>query len=307
MEAWLLIQGAHAITLLTHKSPDADGVSACCALSLIFNSQGKKVETICPDTPKKPAPKQPASFRIASHSFIPDLIIVCDTANRERMYFPECFKNIPLINIDHHISNSIAGTVDIINPTASSCCEELFFFIQANELSLMTKEIAECLLTGIMYDSKAFHTSSTSPTTLQIAADLIKSYDIDWVSIKNEMLGNPLPVVTFWGELLSKLCVSNKKNAVWARITQAQLHAHGLSTASLEGFSNLLAEICMIDIVIIFYETEEHKSKASFRSKYADVNALAQWCGGGGHINASGVSSDLPLDELIKQVTALLG
>src|SRR5574338_167663 len=82
------------------------------ALHFLLEKKGKKVETIYPTKPEAEIKRQPNNVLINQHCQIPDLLIICDTSTYERIYYPELFKALPSINIDHHISNNIAGTIN---------------------------------------------------------------------------------------------------------------------------------------------------------------------------------------------------
>ena len=86
--AWSLLQQASTITFLTHHNPDADGVSACAALSFLMERRGKKIETIYPTKLQTPLKRQSSNVVINSHTRVPDLLVACDTANYDRLYFP---------------------------------------------------------------------------------------------------------------------------------------------------------------------------------------------------------------------------
>lgn len=303
--AWQLIEQASTITFLTHRKPDADGVSACTALSHIVEKKGKKVETIYPSTPEFEITRHPSNALVNQHKQIPDLLIMCDTANYDRLYYPDAFKTIPSINIDHHISNSINATINFIFPQISSTCELMYFLLQAWNI-VPDHFVAQCLLSGILYDTQVFHIQSTTAQTLRIAADLIDA-GAPLFQLESELLYNKNPeIIALWGSLLSSVQFSPNKNAAWCSITAQEVKARGLKLASLAGFSNFLAQLSAIDITIIFYESEDGKTQVSLRSKKADVNTLAAKFGGGGHKNASGITSNIPLTQLIKKLTALL-
>ncbi len=304
--AWHLIQQANTITLLTHYKPDADGMSACAALAHIFTGLGKEVETIYPTEAEVDYQRQGRPVRINTHTLTPDLLIACDTANYDRLYYPEAFKSIPLINIDHHISNSIKGTFNLVNGQAASTCEELLLIIKQWDSAFVDTYVAECLLFGILYDTQVFHTTSTTAKTLRIAADLIDC-GANLFALKDELLCTKNPaIVKLWGDLLSSVTISPSGQAAWAVITQADLKRHKLELPALVGFSNFLAEISGVDVSIIFCEMDDGKTKVSLRSKTVDVNAIAAHFGGGGHKNASGMLSNLPIGQVVQEVTALL-
>lgn len=302
-QAWQLIQKAKNVTLLTHYKPDADGVSACAALDYILKKLGKKTETIYPTEAESNFTHQPTNISINNHKQMPDVIIICDTANNARRYQHESFKNIPIINIDHHISNSIKGAFNFLNPDASSASEELFYLLKQWCPDLINTYVAECLLVGILYDSQVFHTQSTSATTLRVAADLM-DYGVNLFAMKTELLTHKNPhIIALWGKVLNNIKIAPSGKAVWAIITQADLKNFGVDHTALIGFSNFLCELSGIDITIVFYEVETGQIKASIRSKQSDVNMLAAKFGGGGHRNAAAILSDKPMDQFVSEVT----
>lgn len=305
-QAWELIKASNKVSLLTHWNPDGDGVSACAALAYILTKMGKKVETVYPNKPEFDFKRQSMNLLFNKHMQIPDLIIACDTANYERMYFPESFKAIPLINIDHHISNSLDGMFNFVNGESSSACEELYLLLSAWNPDFIDKYVAECLLFGILYDSQLFHTQSTTPRTLKISAMLMER-GANLFQLKTELLSNKsYKVLMLWGKLLSNIKVSPKKNAVWAVITRQDLKEFGVEFSSIIGFNNLMSQICDIDVTLFFYETEDGQTKVSLRSKITDVNNFAKQFGGGGHTNSAGILCNRPIDQVVEEVTSKL-
>jgi phosphoesterase RecJ-like protein len=305
-KAWRMIEQATHITLLTHDKPDADGISACAALDHLLAKLGKTVETIYPSTPERDQSRQARTVFINKHQQIPDLIIACDTANYKRLYYPDAFKSIPLLNIDHHISNSIAGTCNLVNAAASSTCEELVLIIRAWGPLLIDTQIAECLLFGMLYDGQVFQTQAITSTTLRLAADLMDR-GANLYELKTELLTDKDPkIIKLWGAVLSSIRISANGKAAWARITQADLHAAGVGLPGLVGLVNFLNQISEVDVTALFYEKDANCTKVSLRSRTADVNAVAAKFGGGGHKFASGIEMNKPIDEAIALVTPLL-
>lgn len=302
-QAWELIKQAQKITLLTHQKPDADGISACAALCAVLEKMGKKVEAIYPDKPESSLKRAPSNISIGKHQQIPDLLIACDTANYDRLYFPKDFHAIPLINIDHHISNRLNGVCNIVNAAVSSTCELLYNLFCIWDESCIDTHVANCLLFGLLYDSQVFHTQATTSQTLRVAAQLI-DHGADLFQLKTELLTNKNPeIIKLWGEVLLHIQISPSGKAAWVGVTQADLKKYNLTSASLVGFSNFLWEISGIDITLVFYETSSGHTKVSLRSKVSDVNELASHFGGGGHKNAAGILSDRPMFDLMRDVT----
>lgn len=304
--AWELIKNAKKITLLTHFKPDGDGVSACAALSEVLLDIGKEVEAVYPNEPEFEFKRKPARVVLGEHVQHPDLLISCDTANYDRLYYPDDFQNIPMINIDHHVSNSINGTVNFVDAQASSAAEIVFRLLNEWNSSCITKSVAEALLIGILYDTQIFRTQSTHVSTLRVASDLIDK-GANLFELKTELLSNKNPeIIKLWGLLLERIRFSRDKTSTWTYLTQADLKEFGLQLSSLIGFNDFLSDISQIDVTAMFYEIETGETKVSLRSKTRDVNQLAKQFGGGGHKNASGILSKKPLDQVMQEVTAEL-
>lgn len=304
--SWELFNSAEKITFLTHFRPDADGASACAALSAVAEKLGKSVETVYP-SPLEPTQKRESNnIKINSHQQLPDLIIMCDTANYERLYYPDIFKAIPSINIDHHISNSITATINLVTDEVSSTCELVYLLLLAWDANLIDLFIAESLLFGILFDSQTFNTQSTRSSTLKVAAELMDR-GAHLFQLQSELLYNKNPqIISLWGELLSQVSYSPTSQAAWCSISQEQLQKRDLTLTSTIGFENFLAQLSDIDITIVFSENKDGTSKASLRSKKSDVNDLAKIFNGGGHKHAAGLRSNLPLQQLIQEVCAHL-
>ncbi|MFA6527568.1 MAG: DHH family phosphoesterase [Candidatus Babeliales bacterium] len=301
-QAWQLIMQAQKITLLTHKDPDGDCVSACAALDHLLTKLGKSVETIYPNKAEFDFKRQPKNIIINAHNQTPDLIIACDISVYARLYFHPLFATIPLINIDHHVCNAINGTVNLVSQNSSSTCEDLFLIIHAWDEKLVDRYVAECLLAGLLSDSQIFQTNAVTPRTLHIAA-LLMERGADLFTVKAELTENrDVNIIAFWGQLLGNITITPDKKAAWIAISQEDLRQQKLTLTSLVGFSNFLSQLSGIDITMVFYENEKGETQASIRSKQTDVNALARHFGGGGHVNAAGITSDKPLKQLVAQV-----
>lgn len=303
--AWNTIAAAETITLLPHYKPDGDALSSCAALEQALRQLDKKVETIYPGGIPDQVPHLPHPLHNNTHTFVPDLLISCDTANADRLYLPAAFADTPLIIIDHHVSNSLGdrATHTFLAPEASSTCELLHSLFQEWNVEI-DERLAEILLYGVVSDTQCFRTSNTSGETLAVAGDLV-SRGANLYEMAGSMTQRDNPaIISLWGELLSS--AEHNHSAIWAICTQEQLQRHNLDDSALAGVVNQLASMSTIDIAILFYEQEDGKSKASLRSKKTNVNAIANQFGGGGHVRAAGLSSDDGLDVLVEKVLVSL-
>jgi len=300
-----LIKEAHNILLLAHHNPDGDSLSACAALEYALRAQGKCVETAYPGGHVESVPITPAPLYNASHTIDPDILINCDGAHKDRLYLPSSIASCPLINIDHHISNSINGTVNLVAPEASSTCELVAQLLELWNMPY-SQEIAQALLFGIMQDTQVFRTSNTTATTLNIVSALLDA-GADITQLKAYLTQHSSPtVIKLWGDLYRNIQCNASKTAIWVVCDKQLFAQHHLDETALLGFINTLANITTIDVCILFYEQSDGLSKVSLRSQSTDVNAIAQQFGGGGHVNAAGITSTEALTKLVMLVTQLL-
>jgi len=301
---WTLIEHAHRITLLAHQKPDPDALGACGALANMLHRHGKKVEIIYPGVGKDPLPYALEGLQENTHTMHPDLIISCDTPTMNRLYFPEAFGGVKHVNIDHHQHNTIPADISFVDTTATSTCELVFHLFKEWGRTI-TPDIANMLLFGILCDTLNFKVPGTSPHTLRIAAELIEC-GANLTELNQALIIHSDPkVFALWGALLSNARYNAEANAVWTTCSNKLLAHYGLTEEALNGFISVFCQTLDNDITILFYENNG-MSKASFRSKWANVNAIARQFGGGGHVLASGVTSPLPLEELVTQVIEAL-
>src|SRR5439155_26387298 len=80
----------------------------------------------------------------------------------------------PLIDIDHHRSNTYFGDVNIVSPEAAAAAEVVLDLVDQLRLPL-SKEVAQCLLTGLVTDTLCFRTDSTTAATLGKAQRLMEA------------------------------------------------------------------------------------------------------------------------------------
>ena len=74
--------------------------------------------------------------------------------------------------IDHHISNSGFAQVNHIRGEVSSACEVLYGLFDPEKV---VRTIAVPIYTGMVHDTGVFQYSSTSPETMRIAGELMKT------------------------------------------------------------------------------------------------------------------------------------
>src|SRR3989338_1377605 len=227
-----------------------------------------------------------------------DLIVVVDSADLAllgRLYtdHTDFFSGHPILNIDHHISNTQFGQLQLIDPTAASATEVLYnWFLQTPEWSnLLTPDIATLLLTGLITDTRSFQNPNTTPRSLEVAAELLERGARQQEIIQNIYKTKPLSTLKIWGRALNRIQIDRAGGIVWSSISKEDLQEMEASSKETHGIlDELISTIPNADVHVLFTEVEEGGLKASMRSSAAvDCSRLAgETYGGGGHARASG-------------------
>lgn len=263
--------------------------------TLKYTVEDEKVNIIV--TPKKGylSPQCVHSFDAGSSY---DLIIVVDTAELSLLgsFYTdhiEFFSNTPILNIDHHVSNSRFGQSQLIDPTCASATEVLYTLFQsyAPWKEAMNADIATLLLTGLITDTRSFQNPNTTPKSLEVAANLLDLGARQQEIIRCVYKTKPLSTLKIWGRALNSIQVDADARIVWSAVSREDLEELGATSKETHGLlDELISTIPDADIHVLFTEMEEGGLKASMRSSLAvDVNQLSgKLFGGGGHARASG-------------------
>jgi nanoRNase/pAp phosphatase (c-di-AMP/oligoRNAs hydrolase) len=227
-----------------------------------------------------------------------DLLLIVDTADLAllgSLYTDhvDLFSEVPILNIDHHISNTNFGQLQLIDPTAASATEVLYsWFLQVPSFrDKITPDMATLLLTGLITDTRSFQNPNTTPRSLEVAAELLEKGARQQEIIQHIYKTKPLSTLKIWGRALNHIQVDNAARIVWSAISKEDLAEMDAKATETHGIlDELISTIPDADVYVLFTELEEGGLKASMRSTAAvDVSQLAgRTFGGGGHARASG-------------------
>ncbi|HET7520585.1 MAG TPA: bifunctional oligoribonuclease/PAP phosphatase NrnA [Candidatus Limnocylindria bacterium] len=297
------LRSARRVTALCHENPDADTIGAAVAMSLIAERLGAETEIVSADGIPPMFAYLPKIDTVRPRPELePDLAVVCDAATLERVgriaqQEADWFAGARLVNVDHHISNTRYGHINVIDPHASATCEVVARLVEQLALPL-DAELATPLLTGIVRDSHGFADRSTSGDTLRIAAALVDA-GAPLAMIQRVILAElPYPTMALWGKMLATIGQEADARIVHTTLTLDMVAETGTEQHDADGLAEFLANVKGADVTLLLRELGPAETRVSVRtSKAVDATRVVAPFGGGGHRSRAGATVWLPWQE----------
>jgi len=297
------LRGARRITALCHENPDADTIGGAVAVALIAQRLGKEWEIVSVDAPAPAFDFLPLidSVRPAP-SLEPDLAVVCDAATLERVgrvrdEQAEWLDRARLVNVDHHITNSRFGAVNLVDAGAAATCQVIAAAMPTIGLPIDV-ELATALLTGIVRDSHGFSDQSTSGDTLRIAAELVDAGAPISLIHRRVLADLPYATLALWGRMLNTLGQRRDGRILYTTLTQEMLDSTGTQNHDADGLAEFIAKAKGADISILLRELGPQRTRVSLRvSDAVDATKIAAAFGGGGHARRAGATIEAPAER----------
>lgn len=305
-----LIIKADRILVVTHVGPDGDAIGSLTAVGQALRQMGKTPDLVCDDgVPERFSYLTLTSIVKVQPSAKPyDLLIAVDCGDEHRMgkAYTSLSHPVPaVVNIDHHVTNTNFGTVNLVDPTATSTTEILFSLFRDIGIELESN-IALSLLTGLVTDTLGFRTSGVTSNTLKVASHLVDAgADLSYVTM-HALNIKPLTTVQLWRIGLSNMNMRN--GFFWTTISRQEQIQIGFEGTGTNGLVNILANIDVAIAGAALLEMPDGSVRVGFRCRPPyNVSDVATELGGGGHPLASGCSMAGPLaDAEMRVVEATL-
>lgn len=315
-QAYQMMQAASRLLFVTHLRPDGDALSSLCALRLVAQYLGKNSLAFSQSKNSELFDYLPG-FAEIDDSIIAlrergkfegglierfDLVIVADCGalsrtalSSELLTFREAGGKI--IEFDHHPHIDDYADLEIREPSKSSTAELVYDFIMANKIPF-TREMADCVLTGILTDTGNFLYPSATDATMKAASAALEA-GARYSKIVSYTLGNKdMAMVKMWGLALERLQLNTRYQIAVSVISREDIDAI-LGTADIDvaaeselfsGLAGFLSSMAGAKAVLLLHEDRNGMIRGGLRSTANGVNVdkLARALGGGGHERASG-------------------
>lgn len=307
-EVWDKIKTANNILIISHKKPDGDCLGAGCGLANYLIAVNKKVVLFNIDSVPEKFNYLHLADQITNDLAVInqgnfDLVITVDTSSLDysgvENFLQQAKSKNLLVNIDHHISNKSFGNFNLVVPNASSTSEIVYYLLKNNKVRI-TKEIANCLLSGIISDSGNFSNAATTTTAITAASQLLISGGQLPKIVKKHSQNQSLASLKLWGKVLARLTKNEKYNITYTYITCNDVTESKIDEEELAGLTDFLNNLSGSKAMMMIKELKPGEVGVSFRTtnNLIDVSKLATLLGGGGHKKAAGFTIKGELVEI---------
>lgn len=297
------IKKYNTIVVARHVGPDPDAIASQIALrdTIQLNFPNKKVVAVGAYVSKF---KYFGSIdKVDLDKYSDALLIILDVPTLDRVDGIEGLSYKEVIKIDHHPSDALVATLEIVDDTASSTCQLVAEFIFRTNLKI-NKNIASNLFLGIVSDSDRFLLSYTTAKTFHIVSKLIDQYGLDFEPLYNNLYERPINEIRFHGYLAQHLNLT-ENGLAYVKITPEILKEYEVDNGTP---SNMINDFNYIKEVLVWifvtYDEKNTIFKVNIRSRGPIINEIAAKYNGGGHKFASGArcKTEEEIDLLLKDL-----
>ncbi|MCI8602314.1 MAG: hypothetical protein HFE45_12125 [Oscillospiraceae bacterium] len=283
--------------ILCHRNPDGDTMGCGYGLCRALRLMGKQARVACHD----PIPGSLAYMAdgLEEQAFQEKCIISVDVADAGLLGDSLAhYAGLVDLAIDHHESHRPFAKALCLDGGAAAACE-IVYEILLSMGAPITKEVADCLYTGIATDTGCFKYTNVTPHTHRAAAALIEA-GCDFGRInKVQFDTKSLALLQLEQKVLAGLEMYEYNRIAVITVTREMLLQSGLRESELYDLAGVPRQIEGVDAGVTIKERGDNDYKISLRTSEAlDASAVCARFGGGGHKRAGGCSFSGPLTAL---------
>lgn len=306
------IRAGRNFLITGHRNPDGDALGSGIALQGLIRKMGKQARVVVRDGFAKPLYHIPGANEVTISDSLPadypnayDAAFTMECPEVGRCGFP--ILPGPVVNIDHHLGNTLYGEINYLDVDAPSV-GEMILQLNRHHLKLpLDRDIATAMYVSLGTDTGFFRYHNTTLRTFEAAEELVRAGVVPgdvslWI---NES-------VTRGSVKLLGLCLNTMELTEDGKIATLDLLTRffeeaGATPEDTEGIVNYGRMIEGVLVSALLKEGSDSSTRVSMRAKPGvDVQAIAAMFGGGGHKAASGCTIPLPMAEARKKLLGLL-
>lgn len=298
------IKVSNNIVLLCHNNPDGDAIGSTIAMYNLLKKLGKEVDVVIDTLPKKFNFLNEYNIIKKDSTKKYTTAVVLDTASKERINSSHILEDVEkILVIDHHQSNTKYGDINLIE-AFPACCQVVYTLIKEMGIAI-DKDLALPLAVGLLTDTGGFAHQDVLPSTFAMAEELSKIINISEVyrKVLNTITINQFNIKN---KALQEIEFYHNNALAVLTITEEDMKHYGVEEDECSILASLTLEIETTE-VSMFLRKYKDKTRISLRSKNINVSEILSTFGGGGHINAAGITTTVPYNEIKKELIKEVG
>jgi bifunctional oligoribonuclease and PAP phosphatase NrnA len=306
------LQQASKLLVTTHENPDGDALGSLLAFDEMMRALGKD-SVMFMSASNFPLPHEYQHLPLGRVQNEPPedmderIAVFLDCGNIDRM--PVDFLQRDgqhILNIDHHHDNTNFGTVNLVVGDASCTAEILWELAHALGVEI-TPSMAEALYIALITDTGRFMYENTGARAHLMAAELIEA-GVDVAAVYRQLYQDlPFPRLQLLARALAGVRRYDDGRLTVAHLSRGDFGETGAIESDAEGVVDHLRSVEHTKVAVLIRELLDREGrKVSLRSTdgHVDVSVIARSLGGGGHRQAAGATTTIPLEELIEHIRA---
>jgi phosphoesterase RecJ-like protein len=298
-----------SFVVATHENPDGDALGSLIGMHGLLTALGKDSEMfIAPTDLPLPREYRCAALEHAIQAAPADIgqrtVVMLDCGNIDRNPAAVLKHGAHLLNIDHHHDNTMFGTLNLVDPSASCTAEIVWDLMHGLDVA-PTAAIAEALYIGLVTDTGRFMYENTGPLAHRMAAELVAA-GVNAPAVYRRLYEEiPLAKLTLLGVALGRIQRFDTGALTLVSLDAEDFERLSAEESFSEGIIDHLRSVAGTKVAALIRELtapeSRGKRKVSLRATGddVDVSAIARTQGGGGHRRAAGFSTTLEVQELI--------
>jgi len=312
------LKNSRSVLLATHINPDGDAIGSLVAMGLALEKLGKAVTLYCSSPIPAVYKFLPTTDKITgvceqANRFDTAIILDCGDFDRVGKAFSEIKKIETIINIDHHVTNTGFGDLEIVDTAACATSEIIYKLIKKLGISI-SPGMAISIYTGIFTDTGSFRFSNTNRAAFSICEEMV-AIGIDPYRVAQNVYGTySLGRIKLLNLALNSIEVAAGGKVSIMTLTRDMLAETKTHPEDIDGLINYARRIEDVKLAALLQELENRNPGSngpacfhvSLRSDgTVDVAEIAAAFGGGGHAVAAGFNIDSPLEEIKAKIVHL--
>jgi phosphoesterase RecJ-like protein len=308
---------SNKIIVITHTHPDGDAIGSLIAMGMSLEALNKKITLYCESLIPAVYRFLPEVHRVVNKigNLNYDMAVILDCGDLSRVGQTVSYlEQIPVIvNIDHHVTNTRFGHLQLIDTSACATAEIVYRLIKQMGLPF-SKSVATSIYTGILADTGSFRFSNTNKAAFAICQEMVE-IGVDPHNIAQHVYGTySLSRIKLLNLALDSIELSENGKLSIMTLTQKMFDETNTKPEDVDGLINYAQRIEDVEVAALIQEHHNGNENSRTTNRFHvslrsdgtfDVAAIAAMFGGGGHSSAAGFSIEETLSSVKSRIFSL--